>query len=68
MWTIFKAFFEFVIILLLFHILVFWPQGMWDLSPRPRIEPIPRILEGEVLTIGPSGKFLGPTPRPGMFT
>ena len=33
MWTIFKVFFEFVTILLLFHVLAFWPQGMWDLSP-----------------------------------
>ena len=32
MWTIFKVFIEFVTILLLFYVLVFWPQGMWDLS------------------------------------
>ena len=32
MWTIFKFFIEFVTILLLFYILVFWPPGMWDLS------------------------------------
>ena len=32
MWTIFQVFFEFVTILLLFYVLVFWPQGMWDLS------------------------------------
>ena len=31
MWTIFKVFIEFVTILLLFYILVFWPQVMWDL-------------------------------------
>ena len=31
-WTIFKVFIEFVAILLLFYVLVFWPQGMWDLS------------------------------------
>ena len=30
--TIFKVFIEFVIILLLFYVLVFWPQGMWGLS------------------------------------
>ena len=30
MWTIFKDFIEFVPVLLLFHILVFWPRGMWD--------------------------------------
>ena len=28
----FKVFIEFVTILLLFYVLVFWPQGMWDLS------------------------------------
>ena len=32
MWTIFKVFIESVTILLLFYVLVFWPQGMWDLS------------------------------------
>ena len=31
-WSIFKVFIEFVAILLLFYVLVFWPQGMWDLS------------------------------------
>ena len=31
-WTIFKVFIEFVTTLLLFYILVFWPQDMWDLS------------------------------------
>ena len=30
--TIFKVFIEFVTILLLFYVLVFWPQDMWDLS------------------------------------
>ena len=28
----FKVFIEFVTILLLFYVLVFWLQGMWDLS------------------------------------
>ena len=28
----FKGFIEFVRILLLFYVLVFWPRGMWDLS------------------------------------
>ena len=36
MWTIFKVFIEFVTILLLFHVLVFWPRGMWDLSSLTR--------------------------------
>ena len=30
-WTIKKIFLEFVTILLLFHVLAFWPLGMWDL-------------------------------------
>ena len=35
MWTIFKVFVEFVTILLLYYVLVFWPQGTGDLScPR----------------------------------
>ena len=37
MWTIFKVFIDFVTILLLFfYVLVFWPQGMWDLSSLTR--------------------------------
>ena len=36
MWTIFKVLIGFVTILLLFHILVFWPQGMWNLSSPTR--------------------------------
>ena len=28
---IFEVFIEFVTIFLLFYVLVFWPQGMWDL-------------------------------------
>ena len=27
-----KVFIEFVTMLLLFYVLFFWPQGMWDLS------------------------------------
>ena len=30
-WTIFKVFIEFVTILILFYVLLFWPCGMWDL-------------------------------------
>ena len=56
MQTIFKAFIEFVTGLLLFYVLFFWLQGMWDLSPRPGIEPTPPALESEVLTTGPPGK------------
>ena len=36
MWTIFKLFIEFVTVLLLFYVLVFWLQGMWDLSSLTR--------------------------------
>ena len=36
MWTIFKVFIEFVTICLLFYVLVFWPQGMWDPSSAIR--------------------------------
>ena len=32
MWTILKVFIECVTISLLFYVLVFWPQGMWDLN------------------------------------
>ena len=32
----FKAFTEFVAVLLLFYVLVFWPWGMWDLSSLTR--------------------------------
>ena len=36
MWTSFKDFIEFVTVLLLFYVLVFWPQGTWDLSSTTR--------------------------------
>ena len=45
MWTTFEVFAEFVTILFLLYILVFWPRGMWDL--RPVIEPAPPSLEGK---------------------
>ena len=36
MWTIFKVSIEFATILLLFYVLVFWSQGMWNpSSPIP---------------------------------
>ena len=31
MWATFKVFIEFVMILPLFYVLVFWPGGRWDL-------------------------------------
>ena len=36
MWTIFKVFIEFVTILLLSYVLVFWLRGMWNLSSPTR--------------------------------
>ena len=38
MWTIFKVFMEFVTILLLFYVLVFWLRGMWHLSSQTRAQ------------------------------
>ena len=36
MMLIFKVSIEFVIVLLLFYVLVFWPGGMWNLSSPTR--------------------------------
>ena len=36
LWNIFKVFIEFITILFLFYVLVFWPRGMWDLSSSIR--------------------------------
>ena len=30
--TVSEVFVEFVTILLLFHVVIFWPRGMWDLG------------------------------------
>ena len=54
MWTIFKVFNEFVIRLLLFHVLFFWPSS----ASWPGIEPTAHVLKGKVLTTGPPGKSL----------
>ena len=43
-----KAFIEFVTILLLFYVLVFWPQGTWDLHFPTRDGSHASALEGEV--------------------
>ena len=32
MWSSFKVFIDFATILFLFYVLVFWPQGTWDLN------------------------------------
>ena len=34
MYTIFKVTIEFITVLFLFHCLVYWPSGMWDLSDQ----------------------------------
>ena len=50
------VFIEFVTILLLFYILVFWPPvACGILAPQPGIEPAPPTLEGEFSTIEPQG-------------
>ena len=36
MWIILKVFIEFAVILLLFYVLAFWPQGMWNPSSLTR--------------------------------
>ena len=58
MWTIFKVFVEFVTILCLFYVLDFGLKASEILDPQPGIEPIPPVLEGEVLTTEPPGKSL----------
>ena len=57
MWTIFKIFTEFVTILLLFYVLDFWLQGVWDLSfpTNDWTKPAPSALGGKVLTTGLPG-------------
>ena len=57
-WTILKVFIEFVTILLLFYVLVFWLWSMWDLSSLTRDQICTPALEGEVLNTGPPGKSL----------
>ena len=53
----FKVFIKFVTILLLFYVLVFWPQGMWNPSSLTRDwTPGLPALEGKILTTGPPGK------------
>ena len=43
--------------LLLFYVLVSWPQGPWDLAPQPGNKPTTPALE-EVLTAGQPRKSL----------
>ena len=49
-----KIFIEFTTILFLFYALVFWPQGMWDLSSPTRDRTA--CIGSEVFTTGPPGK------------
>ena len=55
MWTIFKVFIEFVAILLLFYVLVFWPRGILGSLTR---DPITPALKGDVLVTGLPRKSL----------
>ena len=48
MWTVFLVFIEFVIILLLFYVSVFWPRGKWYVGSPLWTEPIPPSLIGKV--------------------
>ena len=51
--TLFKLFIEFLTILLLVYVLVFWPRGIEISAPRSGIKPVPPASEGKVLTTGP---------------
>ena len=47
--SIFKVFIEFVTLLLLLYVLVFWPQDMCGiLASQPETDPTPPALEGKV--------------------
>ena len=47
---------EFVTVLLLFYVLVLGPPGITVLAPKPGMESAPPVLEGKILTTGPTGK------------
>ena len=49
---------EFVAILLLVYVLVFWLWTIWDLAPGAGVELVPPALKGESPTTGPPGKSL----------
>ena len=48
MWTTFKVFIEFVNILFLGFVLLFWPLGLWDLNSLPKDQTCTLCMEGEV--------------------
>ena len=54
MWTIFKIFVEYCFCFMFW--VIFWPPGMWDLSPQSGIEPAPMHWKCRVLIAGPPGK------------
>ena len=59
MWSIFKVFIDFVIILLLLFMFRSVGHEACGISvPQPVIKPAPPALEGNVLTTGPPGKSL----------
>ena len=56
MWTIvFKVFIEFVTILFLLYVFIFWLQAVWDLISQQGIKPAHPALEGS-LSLWPAGK------------
>ena len=58
MWTVFKVFIEFATVLLLFHVLVFWPKGMRDLGSLTENRACTPACGGVVLTAGLPGNSL----------
>ena len=58
MWTILKVFIEFVTILLLFYVLIFWPRGMWDLRSLTRDQTYTPCIGRQSLNPRPPGKSL----------
>ena len=52
MWTIFKVCIEFVTILLLFYVFIFWPQDTWDLSSPTRYQTCTPSIRRQSLNYG----------------
>ena len=69
-WTILKIFVEFVPVLLLFHVLVFWPGGMCDLLDQG-LKPAPLHWNAKSLPLdqgSPRTRFLTAFSLPGNGT
>ena len=69
-WTIYKIFVEFVPVLLLFHVLVFWPGGMCDLLDQG-LKPAPLHWNAKSLPLdqgSPRTRFLTAFSLPGNGT